>query len=201
MHISEGILSPPVLAAGALLAAGGIARGLSGLTDRKTVFTGVFAAIFFMGSLIHVPVGFASAHLLLCGLVGIFLGWAAYPAIFAALVLQALLFQYGGITTLGVNTFSMGTAAVAAWYIFRLFRHSRDSMGGVAAGAFCAGFFGVALSTFLTAAALAFSNESFMTVAAALFIAHVPVMIAEGIITAATVSFVAKAKPQLLALS
>ena len=46
-------------------------------------------------------------HLILNGLLGMLLGWAAFPSIFVALMLQAILFQYGGITVLGVNTFNM----------------------------------------------------------------------------------------------
>lgn len=201
MHISEGVLSAPVLAAGAVFAAGGLYIGLKGLTDRKIVFCGVMAAVFFVGSLIHVPIGFTNAHLLLCGLLGVLLGWAAFPAIFAALVLQALLFQYGGITTLGVNTATMGAAAVSSWYIFRTVRHMPGFLGNISIAGFCAGFFGVAVSSALTACALAFSSDSFLAAAAALFAAHMPVMIAEGIVTAFTAGFIGRLKPQLLAVS
>ena len=67
----------------------------------------ILAAAFFVGSLIHVPIGPSSVHLILNGLLGMLLGWAAFPSIFVALMLQAILFQYGGITVLGVNTFKI----------------------------------------------------------------------------------------------
>ena len=60
----------------------------------------ILAAHFFVGSLIHVPVGPSSVHVVLNGLLGMLLGWAAFPSIFVALMLQAILFQYGGITVL-----------------------------------------------------------------------------------------------------
>ena len=67
---------------------------------------------FFVGSFVHVPIGLSSAHLILNGLLGAILGWAAFPAILTALLLQAVLFQFGGITVLGVNTFNVAGPAV-----------------------------------------------------------------------------------------
>ena len=114
MHISEGVLSPAVLGAGAVLAAAGIVIGLRKLDYDRLMTVAILAAAFFVGSLIHVPIGPSSVHLILNGLLGMLLGWAAFPSIFVALMLQAILFQYGGITVLGVNTFNMAFPAVAA---------------------------------------------------------------------------------------
>ena len=65
MHLPEGILSPPVLAAGAVLTAAGTWMGLRRLDHAKIPRVGLMAAVFFVVSLIHVPVGISSAHLLL----------------------------------------------------------------------------------------------------------------------------------------
>ncbi len=67
----------------------------------------VLSSVFFIASLIHVPVGPSAAHLILNGVCGLLLGWMAFPAILVGLALHALLFQFGGLTTLGVNTFNM----------------------------------------------------------------------------------------------
>jgi len=74
---------------------------------------------FFVASLIHIPIGPSSAHLVLNGLVGVLLGWAAFPSIFVGLVLQALVFQFGGLTTLGVNTFAMAMPGVVVYFAFK----------------------------------------------------------------------------------
>lgn len=198
MHIAEGILSPAVLGIGAAVAIGGLVAGLRGLKEKQIPVCGLMAAVFFLASLIHVPVGVSSAHLLLVGLIGMLLGWASYPAIFTGLSLQALLFQYGGLTTLGVNTACMGTAAVCAWYIFHLFASHAHSSIMFRTGAFCAGAFGVALSSLLTSIALAFSAEGFKTAALMLFLSHLPIMIVEGLITMLTATFLARYKPGLL---
>ncbi|MBT4287966.1 MAG: cobalamin biosynthesis protein CbiM, partial [Deltaproteobacteria bacterium] len=102
MHISEGILSAPVLIGGTLITLVGAGIGFKKIDADQLPKAGVLSASFFVASLIHVPVGAASIHLTLNGLIGILLGWGAIPVILVALLLQAVLFQFGGITTLGV---------------------------------------------------------------------------------------------------
>lgn len=198
MHISEGVLSAPVLAGGAVLACLGVYWGLKHADRENTVLCGLLSAAFFVASLIHVPIGPGSAHLVLNGLLGIFLGWMAFPAILLALVFQAILFQYGGITTLGVNTFTMAFSAVLAGYLFRGLLSLIPGRIGVLIAAFCAGFLGVALAALLTALALAFTAEGFKTAAYMLLIAHIPVMLVEALICAAAVAFIARVSPAIL---
>lgn len=198
MHISEGVLSAPVLLSGAAIAFVGLAIGVKKMNTRDIPVAGVMSAAFFLASLIHVPVGLGSAHLLLIGLIGVILGWVSFPAIFVALALQALLFQYGGITTLGVNLASMGYGAVCAFYLFQVLQKLFPAGWGLKAAGFCAGFSGVAISSFFAAAALAFTNEGFFGAAGALFLAHIPIMVVEGILTMMTVAFLSRLKPEIL---
>ncbi|MEJ2224215.1 MAG: cobalt transporter CbiM [Syntrophobacterales bacterium] len=109
MHISEGVLSPAVLGGGAALTAVGTAIGLKKLDYEAIPRVALLSAAVCVASLIHVPVGPVGLHLVLNGLMGLLLGWLAFPAILIALFLQALLFQFGGLTVLGVNTFTMAT--------------------------------------------------------------------------------------------
>jgi hypothetical protein len=95
-------------AAGAGDAVAGIAIGLRRIDGDRLPYWGLMSAAFFVASLMHVPVGPSNVHLILNGLLGIVLGWAAVPAIFVGLLLQALFFGYGGITVSGVNTVIMG---------------------------------------------------------------------------------------------
>ncbi len=121
MHISEGVLSPAVLAGGAALAAAGTAIGLKKMDYEAIPRVAILSAAFFVATLIHVPVGPVGLHLVLNGLMGLLLGWLAVPAILIALFLQALLFQFGGLTVLGVNTVTMALPAVICFYVFRPF--------------------------------------------------------------------------------
>jgi cobalt/nickel transport system permease protein len=197
MHISEGILSTPVLAAGAALTVGGIALGLKKMNYEKVPEVAVLSSAFFVASLIHVPVGPSSVHLVLNGLVGVLLGWMAFPSILVALALQALLFQFGGFTVLGVNTFNMAAPAVASYYLFNLLvRSGNQAVSAVAA--FLAGALGVGGGTFLIALCLVSTGEEFMSVARLVFLAHLPVMVIEGIITAFCILFLKKVKPEIL---
>lgn len=196
MHISEGVLSGPVLASGMALAAAGTAVGMKRLDYDRIAHTGILSASFFVASLIHVPIGPSSVHLILNGIVGLLLGWAAFPAILAALLLQAMLFQFGGITTLGVNTTLMALPAVIVYYLFSPF--IRKSPAAAIAAAFGCGSLSVLLSAVLVAVSLIFTQESFLEVSYAVIIANIPIMIIEGVIAAFCVSFLRRVRPSLL---
>lgn len=196
MHISEGILSGPVLLSGAALAAAGTAVGLKKLDYEKIAKVGMLSAAFFVASLIHVPIGPSNAHLILNGLVGLLLGWSAFPAILVALTLQGAFFQFGGITTLGVNTVIMALPAVIAYLIFSRFLHAKHRTA--AAAAFGAGALAVLLAGLSVGLALIFTEENFMEVSALIIAAHLPVMAIEGIITAVCVGFLKRVKPDML---
>lgn len=200
MHIAEGVLSPAILGVGAVLTLTGTALGLRKLEYDRLAAVGILSAAFFVASLIHVPVGLSSAHLIMNGLAGVLLGWAAFPSILVALLLQALLFQFGSITVLGVNAFTMGFAAVASWYVFRAVCRLCPGMVGVRAGAFMGGALGVALAAVLTALALAFTDEGFWLAARLLLLAHLPIMLVEGLVTMFTVSFIMRVRPELLGM-
>ncbi len=196
MHISEGYLSGPVLISGAALTAAGTAIGLKQLDYDRIAQAGILASAFFVASLVHVPIGPANAHLILNGVVGLLLGWGAFPVILAALVLQGLFFQFGGITSLGVNTVIMAAPAVTMHYLCRGWI-AKDGLAATAA-AFGCGAGSVALSAIVMAAALIFTDKGFFTVAGAAVLAHVPVMVIEGVVTATCIGFLGKVKPELL---
>ncbi|MDR1535839.1 MAG: cobalt transporter CbiM [Planctomycetota bacterium] len=196
MHISEGVLSPAVLAGGVILTAAGTGIGLRQADYSRLAVTAVLSSAFFVGSLIHVPLGPGSVHLLLNGLLGLFLGWAVFPALLVALALQAILYSYGGLAVLGVNVFDMAFPALACHYAFR------GLLGGGKAlrliGAFGCGSLSVAGAAFCTALALGLTDGGLWTAAKILFLAHVPVMALEGCVTALAVAFIAKNRPELL---
>ncbi len=197
MHISEGVLSAPVLIAGAVLSLGGVAVGLKKMSYDKIPQVAVLSSAFFVASLIHVPIGPSSVHLVLNGLVGVLLGWMAFPSIFVALALQALLFQFGGFTSLGVNTFTMAAPAVIVYYLFNFPIRKANHIISMLAG-FFAGAAGVGLGALFVATALVTTGESFMNIAKIMVLAHLPVMLIEGIVTAFCVVFLRKVKPEIL---
>ena len=117
-HIPDGVLSLPILAVGAAVTAAGCAYGLKRMEAERVPQVAVLSSVFFVASLVHFPVGPTSVHLILNGLTGIALGWAAFPAILVALLLQAVLFGFGGLVVLGVNAMSMAVPAVLCGLLF-----------------------------------------------------------------------------------
>ncbi len=197
MHISEGILPASVLVTGAVLTIGATALGLNKLEHDKIPQTAILSSAFFVASLIHVPLGPTSVHLLLNGLVGIILGWIAFPALLIALFLQAILFQFGGLTVLGVNTFNMAFPAVVAFYICRPFLRKKSKWAVGVAGALAA-VIGVGLAGIFVALELAITGQQFIPVAKLVLLAHVPVIIIEAVITSVALGFILRAKPEIL---
>jgi cobalt/nickel transport system permease protein len=196
VHISEGVLSAPVLVSGGALAAAGTAIGLKKIDYDHLAQVGILSATFFVASLVHVPIGPSSVHLIMNGIVGLLLGWAAFPAILVALLLQAVFFQFGGITTLGVNTIIMALPAVICYYLFAPLLH-KDRKYLLLAGFGC-GFCAVLFGGVIVGLALMFTEENFLKVAILVVTAHIPVMIIEGIVTAFCVAFLKKVQPAML---
>jgi cobalt/nickel transport system permease protein len=196
MHISDGIL-PIWVAVGSYV----VSAGLTAWSARQTHSEelpklAVVTAAFFVASLIHIPFGPTSVHLLIPGLTGALLGPAAFVSIGLGLLLQSMLFQFGGLTALGANALMMGLPALAAGWVFRRFkgrtRSRRVVVGGIAGG------LGTALAAIMMALLLASGGEDFRGVAQIALVAHLPVIIIESVVSAFTVDFLAKVKPELL---
>ena len=196
MHISEGVLSGSVLLAGAALAVAGTAIGLKKIDYDHIVHVAILASAFFVASLIHVNIGPSSAHLILNGIVGLLLGFAAFPAILTALLLQSIFFQYGGLTALGMNTVLMAAPAVAVHYLFLPFigRSPRITF----AMGFLSGITAILFSSLLLGLALWFTDENFFKTSLAIILANIPVMVIEGIVTGFCVSFLLKVYPEII---
>ncbi|GAB5435204.1 cobalt transporter CbiM [Falsiruegeria mediterranea] len=196
MHIVDGALANPVVIGGAVAAAGGIAIGLKSLDLDRIPTAGVLAASFFVASLIHVPIGPSSVHLILNGLAGLLLGWAAFPALFVGLLLQTVFFGFGGLTVLGVNTVNIALPAVLTWMLFgRLIARGSPVQGAIWGG--IGGAFSIAATTGFVAVSLALSGDAFLPAAKLVFFAHIPVMAIEAVLTGFAVLLARKVKPEL----
>lgn len=197
MHISDGVLSTPVWIGGYAATAGIIAATIKRIKVDNMPKVAVMTSAFLVASLIRVPLGPTSVHLVLSGLVGIILGPAAFISIFVGLVLQAFLFQHGGITTIGINAIMMGTPAVLAYEIFNLRKNFSFAVNEFIFGAL-AGASAVFLGTLILALALITTGSEFMGMAKYAALVHLPVMIIEAIITGFIASFLMKVKPEIL---
>lgn len=198
MHISEGVLSPTVWISGYAATA-----VVAGLTMRKLDMEeipkiSVITSVFFVASLIKVPIGPTSIHLILNGLAGIVLGRRAFAAIMVGIILQAIIFGHGGITTIGINTLMMGTGALVAYLVWlqrnRFSFNKRELVFGAIAGAA-----GTITSGLILALALVTTGEEFRGMAVTVLSAHIPIMIIEAAVVGASAEFLNKTRPDILA--
>lgn len=196
-HIPDGVLSAPVLVTGALASAGLVGYALRRLDYAALPQAAVLAAAFFVSSLISIPLGPSSAHLLLNGLMGLLLGWTAVPAVFVALLLQAAFFGHGGIIVLGVNTLNIALPALVSAFALRPLLAGASPRRAVAIGA-TAGALGVMLTALLVALCLALSWQPFIPAAKAVLLIYLPFALLEGLVTAVVVRFLLRVAPELL---
>ena len=191
MHIADGIIDTKIC-----IAAHAVSVGLVYVSGRKISLEeipkmGMMGAALFVASLIHFPLGGPSIQLGLFGIAGIILGKRVFPAVFTALLLQSLIFQHGGLITLGVNALNMGAGAFAAWLIWRQKRVPEYIR------ALIAGFLGIMIPALLMAVEFRLSGYgrgimylvSVYLVAAAI----------EAAITLSAVRLFRKVKPDILA--
>jgi len=216
MHVPEGILPAEICISGYAVTSLITWYSLKEINKQPNPQEDIpkaslLTAAFFVASTIHIPIPPASVHLVLNGLLGAVLGYYAFPAILVGLFFQAVMFGHGGMTTLGVNAIIMGLPALLAHQIFLLrhflrkrLRKRLDDKILSSISAFLAGATAVGLSAALFFILIITNIPSDWDFAAektaiyALMLAHIPLMVIEGIFTAMVVSFIQRVKPEIL---
>jgi cobalt/nickel transport system permease protein len=210
MHMADALLSPAV--GGAMWAATAGAtvycstKLKNNLDDRKIPLMGVLAAFVFAAQMINfaIPGTGSSGHLGGGLLLAVLLGpRAAFLAIGSVLTVQALFFADGGLLALGGNIFHMGF--IPCFFAYPLIYKkivTAPSPGRLLTGSLLAaviglqlGAFGVVLETTLSG----ISELPFTTFVLMMQPIHLAIGIVEGLVTAGIVSFIWKARPEILA--
>ena len=213
MHIADALISPAV--GGAMWAATAAAGALSLKTlgakhdERRVALMGVMGAFVFAAQMINfsIPGTGSSGHLggglLLAAVLGPYAGFLVMASILAV---QALFFADGGLLALGCNVFNLGffTCFVAYPLIFRPLVRRSFSTGSVVAASLIAaivglqlGAFGVVLETLLSGR----TELPFGTFVALMQPVHLAVGIVEGLVTAALLAALRRARPEVLSSS
>ncbi len=199
-HIPDGVLSLPVLAAGTLAGAGGLWLGVRQLGDRDIPRTALLAAVFFIASSLAFPLGPTSIHLLLGGLIGLMLGWKAFPAILVGLLLQALLFGFGGLTVLGVDLANMALPGVLlAMAVRPLISAAHPLRSAILTG--LAAALAVLITAGLVGMEIALSEPAFAPAVGVMAAAYLPLSIMEALVTAFVTLYLLKVKPEMIGAS
>jgi cobalt/nickel transport system permease protein len=198
VHIGPTVLLPEWAVGGFAFAAAALLLALWRVDSRDIPRVGVLTAAFFVASSVHIPLGPASVHLLLNGLVGVVLRLRSPLAVGVGLTLQTLLLGHGGPDALGTNFAVLTMPALLAGVAFRvLFRVLPAFAAGVLVGG------GTAVLTVLLHAAVLYVGSVDRTgfVAGVSLIAHVPVIVIEAVGVGFACRVLAKAKPEWLGVT
>lgn len=197
MHIADGVISATVALTTSAVAIGVIAYSLKGLKEDEIPKISLLTGAFFVSSLVNIPVGPTSVHLFLGGLLGLVLGRRAPIGIFVGLILQATLFQHGGLSTLGANTLLMAIPALLIYWTSLTLKRLPAFIHGL-----CAGFFGVWGGVLLLVILLLLTSpiysEGTFSVVNILIVAYLPLALLEGLITGFCIKYLHRIRPSLL---
>jgi len=210
MHMADALLSPTVggimwtaTAATTIYSARKIQNSLD---NRKIPLMGVLGAFVFATQMINfaIPGTGSSGHIGGGLLLAILLGpHAGFLTIASVLTVQALFFADGGLLALGCNIFNLGffPCFIAYPFIYKKIAGPQPTQGKLITGSILAaivglqlGAFGVVLETYFSGiSALPFS--SFILLMQPI---HLGIGLVEGLATAGVISFIWKARPEII---
>jgi cobalt/nickel transport system permease protein len=210
MHMADALISPAV---GATMFA--VSAGLIGYSskkvrdaadDRKVPLMGVLGAFIFAAQMINftIPATGSSGHLGGGMILSILLGpYAAFLVMASVLIVQALFFGDGGLLALGCNIFNLGffPCFIVYPFIYRKIVGTSPTKGRIMTGSLTAAIVGLQLGAFGVVLETMFSGISelpFSTFVLLMQPIHLAIGIVEGLVTAAVVMFVWKARPEIL---
>ena len=211
MHMADALLSPAVGGTMWAVSAGTIiycSRKLRKEMDGgKAPLMGVLGAFIFAAQMINfsIPATGSSGHLGGALLLAILLGPpAAFITIASVLVVQALFFADGGLLALGCNIFNLGffPAFLAYPFIYKPLAGRAPGKGKIIAASLVAAVAGLQLGAFsvvLETVASGISSLPFATFVSLMQPIHLAIGLVEGLVTAAVVSFVYQARPEIIA--
>jgi len=204
MHIPDGFLSLPVVisttAVSAALLYPAIKKVDREAPPERVPLMGLAAAFVFTAQLLSFPVfGGTSVHLTGAVLISILLGpLSGFLITASAVLLQAFLFQHGGLITAGANVLNLAVIqSILGYCFFRMFPAKWFS-----AGAFLAAFITVTAAAAVCAVELIVSGTIPLKAGLiAMVTAHLFAGAAEGVITVLILGMIRKVKPELLELN
>ena len=196
MHIPDGFISPqtyiPVM--GITVALWYMAFKKAKLESDQISFLATLSALSFVLMLITIPLpGGTSAHLSGVALIALlFSPYLAFGAISMVIVIEALFFGEGGVTTLGINVLAIAfIGSFTAYYTFRALKRVNETFALFTAGwigvnapaLFVAFILGIQPIIASSAGKPLFFPFDLKTTTIALMVPHAMIGIIEGIVT------------------
>jgi len=189
MHIADGILPAEISVAADVIAIALVYAGGRSLKSEEIPRMGIFAAALFIVSLIHFPIAGTSIHLGLYGFAGLLFGMRSIPIIFVNLLFQSLIFQHGGLISIGINTLTMGSGALLSALIWRWIKTNRQVKS------FACGFLGILVPAVLISLIFILSNYGKGMIF--MISIYFPAAVIEGALTLFIYNFFIKVKPEI----
>jgi cobalt/nickel transport system permease protein len=210
MHMADALISPAV--GGTMWAVtvgliGYAAKKLrEGADNYKVPLMGVLGAFIFAAQMINfsIPATGSSGHLGGGMILAILLGpYAAFLVMASVLIVQALFFADGGLLALGCNIFNLGFFPCFVIYplVYRKIVGEDPTQKKIFLGSIIGAIVGLQLGAFSVVLETVFSGISelpFRTFVLLMQPIHLAIGIVEGLVTSAVVTFVWKARPEIL---
>jgi len=203
-HIPDGFLSAPVLVGTAAASATIVAvasRRRPRTPERRAPLLGAVTAFVFAVQMLNFPLGAGtSVHLLGGVLVAVMVGpWDGVLVLFSVVLVQALLFQDGGIAALGANTLNLAVVgAGGGWLLYRwlfvLLGAGRQLLAVGGAAFATAVLIGVAVAVELAMSHTVPLAPALVAVGGS----HLLVGVTEAVLTVGILRMVRRSRPELL---
>lgn len=210
MHMADALISPIVggtmWAATSGVAAYSMKKIQNDLDEKKIPMMGVMGAFVFAAQMINfsIPGTGSSGHigggLLLAVLLGPHAGFLTMASILA---IQALFFADGGLLAFGCNVFNLGfyTCFIAYPFIYKWLTRNGHSAKRIFGASMLSTMIGLQLGAFSVVLETLFSGKTelpFTTFVMLMQPIHLAIGVVEGLVTAAVVTFVWKASPEII---
>jgi cobalt/nickel transport system permease protein len=206
MHAPDGIFAVWLSILGWMIALAiiGLAVRNTGqqLGEHQIPLMGVLAAAIFAGQMLNFTIpGGTSGHLLGGALAAILLGpWAGVLIITAVVMVQALVFQDGGLLVMGLNIINMAVVtSLVGFFTYRGCTRAATGRKGMLISSFAAGWLSVVVTALFASVELALSGTSSLQFVLPVMVGiHMMIGIGEGFLTAFALSFITTARPDLV---
>lgn len=210
MHMADALISPVVggtmLAATVGVAAYSIKKIQNDMDEKKIPLMGVMGAFVFAAQMINfsIPGTGSSGHLGGGMLLAILLGpYAGFLTMASILLIQALFFGDGGLLSYGCNVINLGfyTCFIAYPLIYKWVTRKGVTSKRILGASMASSMIGLQMGAFSVVLETLLSGKTelpFGTFVLLMQPIHLGIGLVEGLVTSAVVTFVWKARPEII---
>jgi len=211
MHLPDGLIWPPIMALGWILAIViitiAVRRVKGSIPSERMPTMAVLAAGIFVAQMLNFPIaGGTTGHLIGATIATLIVGpWAAIIVMSVIIIVQGLMFGDGGILALGLNLTNMAIVGVAvSWIVIKGAGRFKMEIS-----TFVAAWLAVLAAATICAIELAISYAAAPDAYGIIWSISIPTMVGlhamiglgEGIITSSVMAYVLRVSPEIVQTS